>query len=124
MRYNLLLSAIQFIELNKIKLMTPNEINSANEYMAFLFNSKDPIKARTRTVLIWDEEGYVNWLAFNLAMFKYFDTDKFTDEQAKVINDFKESVKGKDGHDPYYDFNGNSLKNIHGTLKEGACKLL
>ena len=98
--------------------MTPEEIKSANNHMDFLFNSKEPIKARTITVLIWEEEGHLNWLSFNLAMFAYFDTDKFTDDQAKVINDFKESVKGKDGHDPYYDFYGNSLKNIHGTLKE------
>jgi len=100
--------------------MNEQEIKLANEYMNYLFNSKAPIKARTRTINIWDEERgnrYVNWLAFNLAMFAYFDTDKFTEEQREIIHNFQKSVEDDDGHDRYYDFYGNSLINMHGTLK-------
>jgi hypothetical protein len=100
--------------------MKEQEIKKAKEHMNYLFNSKELVKARTRTVLIWDDEGYVNWLAFNLAMFEYFDTDEFTEDQRKLITDFQKSVEGEDGHNPYYDFYGNTLKNIHGTLKNGT----
>lgn len=91
------------------------EIN-AIKYMQYLFESKEPIKARTRNVMIWEEDGCVNWLAFNLAMFAYFDTDEFTDEQREIIHKFKESVKGLDGHDKNYDFYGNTLKNMLGAI--------
>ena len=97
--------------------MNEQEIKLANEYMNYLFNSKELIKARTRNVLIWDEGGYVNWLVFKLVMFQYFDTDKFTDEQFELIDKFQKSVEGKDGHDRHYDFYGNALINIHGAMK-------
>lgn len=99
--------------------MTPEEIESAYAHMNYLFNSKEPVKARTRTVLIWDEEGYVNWLAFNLAMFEYFNTDQFTEDQAQLIIKFKDSLKGKDGHKAHYDFYGNILTNMRSVLKNG-----
>jgi len=101
--------------------MKEQEIKKANEHMNYLFNSKEPIKTRTRTVNIWDEEDgkrYVNWLAFNLAMFAYFDTDEFTEEQREVIHNFQKSVEDNDGHNKYYDFYGNSLINMLGTLKK------
>ena len=91
--------------------------DNAIKHMQYLFESKEPIKARTRDVIIWEEEGCVNWLSFNLAMFAYFDTDEFTDEQRKLIHDFQKSVEDKDGHNKYYDFYGNTLKNMAGTLK-------
>lgn len=100
--------------------MTQEEIKLANDYMSYLFNSKEPVKARTRNVLIWDEEGYVNWLAFNLAMFEYFNTDEFSDEQRDIVQMFQKSVDGLDGHDKYYDFYGNSLKNMLGAIKRGS----
>lgn len=99
--------------------MTQEEIKLANEYMNYLFNSKEPVKTRTRTVLIWEEEGFVNWLAFKLAMFEYFKTDQFTDEQFELIDNFQKSVEDKDGHTRNYDFYGNTLINIHGTFKRG-----
>ena len=92
--------------------MTQECLELTNNYMNYLFNSKDPVNTNIGNVLIWEEDGYVNWLHFNLAMFKYFDTDEFTNEQIELINEFKKSVEGKDGHNPYYDFYGNSLKNI------------
>jgi hypothetical protein len=99
-------------------MLSQQEIKLANEYMNYLFNSKEPVKARTRDVLIWEEESHVNWLAFNLAMFKYFDTDEFSEEQRQLIKNFQKSVEGKDGHNPYYDYYGNTLKNMHGTLEK------
>jgi len=100
--------------------MEKQTVEEANaiKYMQCLFESKEPIKARTRDVMIWEEDGCVNWLAFNLAMFEYFNTDEFTDEQREIIHRFKESVADLDGHPRYYDFYGNSLKNMAGTLKK------
>lgn len=95
--------------------MTNKEVQEFKEYMRNIFDTKEPVETTTGKRLL-REDGYFNWLLFNLALFKYLDVNKFTDKQRSLIHEFQNQVKGSDCHDPYKDYYGDSLVGMSKTL--------
>lgn len=95
--------------------MAIKSIDESFDYMEKIFSNKEITYKNER---LWKTGWPFNWLGFNCLMFDFWDCEEFNEEQRTMITLFQESKIGKDGHNPYHDFIGNSLIGISQTCRE------